>query len=158
MSYLEELFKRSTEIWKKMEEETDGTISITVRSSSPVFFKTGASEEQGKSTAGDASEPAAENIRNELTENHMTRVALSQSAMPEKGTADENSGEYTAMRLLYKISEASAAAQYPKTGEARSAENALEPDAPSQTYAAGELSRMFERDARRCGEAFILFE
>ena len=158
MSYLDELLKRSTNIWKNMEEKIDGTVSITVRSSSPALLKTGAGGEQGKSTAGDAGETVSEIIRNELTVNCMARDAALQSAMAENGALAENAGEYTAMRLLYKISEASTAAQYPKTGKARGAENALEPDAPSQTYAAGELSRMFERDARRCGEAFILFE
>lgn len=158
MSYLEELFKRSTDIWKKMEERTDGTVSITVRSSPPVLLKTGTGGEQGKSADGNTGETVVETIRNELTENYMTRAAVSQSAMPENGTMAENIGEHTAMRLLHKISGAAAAAQYQKTREARGAENALEPAAPSQAYAAGELSRMFERDARRCGEAFILFE
>ncbi|MEA4814702.1 hypothetical protein SDC9_149970 [bioreactor metagenome] len=158
MSYLEELFKRSTDIWKKMEERADGTVSITVRSSSPVLLKTGAGGGRGKSADDNTGETVAAIIGNELTENYMTRAAVSQSAMPESGTEEENDGEYTAMRLLHEISRPEATAQYPKTREVRGTENAFSPDSPSPAYAAGELSRMFERDARRCGEAFILFE
>jgi hypothetical protein len=165
MSYLEELIRKSRNAWKKMEESSGDDTVITLRSASPQDGEAVVAAEDEDEAAANRADGAAEDAGEDAAQKvyeaaYMLRAAaaaenVGKDSVYERGTDGKAD---TAQWLRYAVSAARLSANY---SGARTERGFGEEDAYTGRYEADgaeRLSRIFERDARRCGETFTLFE
>jgi len=157
MSYIFRLAARSAAAWEKMEKDAEEEVAVTARSAFAAAAGAEAPDGRSAESAEAGSDAAALRLKAGLDEADAAAVTKSEDAVGEGPTGAGDGGAETAARLLALVSNAASSARYTVSAYAAGAERTYETPA-RLAPGAGELSKIFERDARRCGDAFTLFE